>query len=132
MNSSDDYAMSKMCINSYSQEWQKASPSDVYTSPPDIALAILSRHAHSNQAIAIGVGSLPRIIAAATSAWVLFMALARFFNAIPISRRHSWAFSFGGSCASDRRSIVFSKACWTFLFNALLACSWCSPTVAFA
>ncbi|MEH2202115.1 MAG: hypothetical protein V7K82_28440 [Nostoc sp.] len=44
-------------------------------------------------AIAIGVGSLPKIIAAASSAWVLFIALARFFNAMPMSRKHSWAFS---------------------------------------
>jgi hypothetical protein len=63
------------------------------------------------------IGSLPRIIAAASSAWVLFIALARFFNAMPMSRRHSWAFSLGGSAASDRRSIVFSSASFTCLFQ---------------
>ncbi|MEH2002801.1 MAG: hypothetical protein V7L00_29420 [Nostoc sp.] len=72
------------------------------------------------QAIGDCVGSLPRIISVASSAWALFMALATFLNTMPINRKHSWAFSLGGSYGShwarrsakgNRKSIVFSRAC---------------------
>ncbi len=37
------------------------------------------------------------------------IALAKFFNAIPIKRKHSCAFSLCGSTASDRKSIDISE-----------------------
>ncbi|MEH2238488.1 hypothetical protein [Nostoc sp.] len=44
------------------------------------------------------------------------MALARFFKAMPISRRHSWAFSFGAWAASDRLrgAVTPSLNSWQF------------------